>query len=257
MYDMFKQQNRMDMKRVLKAMAGILLMVIFAMSCTKPDEPNNEGNGDGQNDSIVDDSLILDDHDYVDLGLPSGLLWATCNVGANSPEEFGDFFAWGEIDPKNVYDWKSYKYGNFERNELTKYCTDSSYGLNGFVDNLTVLESVDDAATANWGISWRMPTKEEWEELFRKTTCTWTAQNGVQGRLLTGWNGNSIFLPATGFFLDGALICPGLGIYWSSTLHEGFPERGWSFHYDLDECHVCGTYERSRGQVVRAVRSAR
>ena len=257
MHDMFKQQNRMDMKRVLKAMAGILLMVVFAMGCSKPDEPNNGGNGDGQNDSIVDDSLILDDHDYVDLGLPSGLLWATCNVGANSPEEFGDFFAWGETEPKNVYDWKSYKYGNFERNELTKYCTDSSYGLNGFVDNLTILESADDAATANWGTDWRMPTREEWEELFRKTTCTWTTQNGVQGRLLMGWNGNSIFLPATGFFLDGALICPGLGIYWSSTLHEGFPERGWSFHYDLDECHVCGTYERSRGQVVRAVRSAR
>ena len=256
MHDMFKQQNRMDMKRVLKAMAGILLMGILAMSCTKPDVPNNGGDGEGQNDSIVEDSVILDGHDYVDLGLPSGTLWATCNVGANSPEEFGDYFAWGETEPKNVYDWKSYKYGNFERNELTKYCTDSSYGLNGFVDNLTVLEPADDAATANWGEDWRMPTREEWEELYQKTTCTWTTQNGVQGRLLTGWNGNSIFLPATGFFLDGALICPGLGIYWSSTLHAGFPERGWSFHYDLDECHVCGTYERSRGQVVRAVRAA-
>ena len=195
--------------------------------------------------------------EYVDLGLPSGALWATCNVGADTPEGIGDFFAWGETKPKEVYDWKSYQYGNFERNELTKYCTDSTYGLNGFIDNLTVLEPDDDAATANWGADWRMATKEEWEELFRKSTCVWMTQNGVEGRLLTGRNGNSIFLPATGFFLEGALICPGLGIYWSSTLHSGFPERGWSFHYDLDECHVCGTYERSRGQVVRAVRSAK
>ena len=246
------------MNSVLKGMAGLVLITVFAVSCTKPDEPNN-GSNNGQNDSIVDDSLIFDDHDYVDLGLPSGLLWATCNVGATNPEDFGDFFAWGETKPKDIYDWKSYQYGNctFDRFEMTKYCTDSCWGLNGFVDNLTVLELADDAATANWGVDWRMATKEEWEELYRKTTCTWTTQNGVQGRLLTGCNGNSIFLPATGFFLDGALICPGLGIYWSSTLHSGFPERGWSFHYDMDECHVCGTYERSRGQVVRAVRAVR
>ena len=246
------------MNSVLKGMASLLLIAVFAVSCTKPDEPNNGGNN-GQNDSIVDDSLIFDDHDYVDLGLPSGLLWATCNVGATNPEDFGDFFAWGETKPKDIYDWKSYLYGNctFDRFEMTKYCTDSCWGLNGFVDNLTVLEPDDDAATANWGANWRMATKEEWEELYKKTTCTWTTQNGVEGRLLTGWNGNSIFLPATGFFLDGALLCPGLGIYWSSTLHSGFPERGWSFHYDLDECHVCGTYERNRGHVVRAVCSAR
>ena len=246
------------MNSILKGMVGLVLIAVFAVSCTKPDESNNGGNN-GQNDSIVDDSLILDDHDYVDLGLPSGLLWATCNVGATNPEDFGDFFAWGETKPKDIYDWKSYQYGNctFDRFEMTKYCTDSCWGLNGFVDNLTVLEPDDDAATANWGVDWRMATKEEWEELYRKTTCTWTTQNGVEGRLLTGCNGNSIFLPATGFFLDGALLCPGLGIYWSSTLHSGFPERGWSFHYDLDECHVCGTYERSRGQVVRAVRAVR
>ena len=246
------------MNSVLKVMAGLVLIAVFAVNCTKPDEPNNGGNN-GQNDSIVDDSVIVDVHAYVDLGLPSGTLWATCNVGATNPEDFGDYFAWGETVPKDVYDWKSYLYGNctFDRFEMTKYCTDSCWGLDGFVDNLTVLEPTDDAATANWGVDWRMATKEEWEELYRKTTCTWTTQNGVEGRLITGCNGNSIFLPATGFFLDGALLCPGLGIYWSSSLHTGFPERGWSFHYDLDECHVCGTYERCRGHVVRAVRSAR
>ena len=232
------------MSNIIKAITSIMLMLVFA-SCNKPDEPNQGGDGNGN---------VVGGHEYVDLGLPSGTLWATCNVGANTQEDFGDYFAWGETLPKDIYDWKSYKYGNYERKELTKYCTDSCYGLNGFVDNKTLLEPIDDAATANWGADWRMPTKEEWEELYQKTTCTWTTQNGVEGRLLTGRNGNSIFLPTTGFFLDGELICLGLGIYWSSSLHKGFPERGWSFHYDLDECHVCGTYERSRGQVVRAVR---
>ena len=241
------------MYKHLKAIAAIMLMMVFAVGCNKPDEPNNGGNNDGDN------SENIDSHDYVDLGLPSGILWATCNVGGNSPEDVGDVFAWGETMPKEMYDWKSYKYGKLVneryRFELNKYCSDSFYGVDGFVDSLTVLEPVDDAVTANWGDDWRTPTKEEWEELYQKTVCTWTTQNGVEGRLLTGRNGNSIFLPTTGFRLDGELICLGLGIYWSSSLHTRFPERGWSFHFDCDECHVCGTYERSRGQVVRAVRS--
>ena len=246
------------MSKFTTTIATIMLMMLFAVSCTKPDEPNNGGNN-GQNDSIIDDSIILNGHDYVDLGLPSGTLWATCNVGATNPEDFGDYFAWGETKPKDVYDWKSYQYGNctFERFEMTKYCTDSCWGLNGFVDNLTVLEPADDAATVNWGVGWRMATKEEWEELYQKTTWTWTDLNGVKGRLLTGTNGNSIFLPATGFYLDSEIICPGLGVYWSNTLHSHFPERGWSFHFDFESCHVCGTYERCRGQLVRAVRAAK
>ena len=234
-------------------------MLIVALGCHKPDEPNHAGNNDPQNDSIIDNGDTINVHDYVDLGLPSGTLWATCNIGADTPEDFGDYFAWGETAPKDVYDWKSYRYGQIVNGcfAMTKYCTDSLWGLDGFVDNLTVLEPDDDVATVAWGKDWRMPTKDEWEELYRNTTCIWVTQNGVDGRLLTGCNGNSIFLPATGFRLDGELIGPSLGIYWSSSLHTGFPERGWSFHYDLDECHMCGTYERSRGQVVRAVRSAK
>lgn len=250
------------MDRILKTIAAVMLMMVFTVGCNKPEEPNEGGNNDVENDTIVepndggDDNGDID-YDYVDLGLPSGTLWATCNVGADAPEGFGDYFAWGETVPKDYYDWKSYPYGDirFERFELTKYCTDSGCGFNGFVDSLTVLEPVDDAAIANWGTDWRMPTKEEWEELYKKTTFTWTTLNGVEGRLLTGSNGNSIFLPATGFRLDDGLICPGLGIYWSSSLYTGCPERAWSFHFDFEECHVCGTYERNRGQVIRAVRS--
>lgn len=238
------------MNKLAKSIGVLLLMMVFVVSCTKPEEPSNGGNND--------DNDTISDYGFVDLGLPSGTLWATCNIGADTPEGIGDYFSWGETVPKDIYDWKSYQYGNCIDNwfAITKYCTDSVWGLNGFVDNLTLLEPDDDAATVNWGDDWRMPTKEEWEELYQKTTWTWTDINGVKGRLLTGSNGNSIFLPATGFRLDGELICLGLGIYWSNTLHDHFPERGWSYHFDFESSHVCGTYERSRGHVVRAVRSA-
>ena len=140
---------------------------------------------------------LPDEHEYVDLGLPSGLLWATCNVGAETPEEYGDYFAWGETTPKDNYSWGTYQYG--DGSTITKY-TGS--------DGLTTLLPEDDAATANWGNDWRMPTHDEWVELYQNTTMTWTQQNGVNGRLFTADNGNSLFLPAAGYrdlsSLDGA-----------------------------------------------------
>ena len=244
------------MKTALKVFFAMMLMMALSVGCTKPDEPNNGGNNDS-NDTITDHSGSLHGRAFVDLGLPGGTLWATCNVGANVPEECGDYFAWGENTTKDIYDWKSYKYSSFVNGcyELTKYCTDSCFGFNGFVDNMTVLELIDDAARANWSDDWRMPTKEEWDELFKNTTCICITQNGVEGRLLTGSNGNSIFLPETGFCLDSEPICTGLGVYWSSTLQTGSQVSAWSFHFDYEECHVCGTYERNRGQCVRAVRA--
>ena len=225
------------MNKFTKAIADIMLIVaaIIVSGCSK--------------DSYQG-------HEYVDLGLPSGTLWATCNVGAESPEDCGSYFAWGETNPKEMYDWKQYRYCAYDdgRYMLTKYCSDSSCGFNGFVDGLTVLEPDDDAVRANWGEGWRMPTKEEYEELNQETTFLWTSQNGVEGRLLTGPNGNSIFFPATGFYLDGENICTGLGIYWSSSLQTVSQISAWSLHFDYENCHVCATYERSRGQCVRAVR---
>ena len=100
-------------------------------------------------------------HEYVDLGLPSGLLWATCNVGADAPEDYGDYIAWGETTPKTTYNWSTYQYCMGSYNTLTKYCNKTSFGYNGFTDNLTTLLPEDDAATANWGSGWRMPTEEE------------------------------------------------------------------------------------------------
>lgn len=242
------------MNRTLKAMSAVMLMLLFAMGCTKPDSPDDGGNNSGQNDSIIDNDGTLNGHEYVDLGLPSGTLWATCNVGADTPEDYGDYFAWGETTPKAVYAWKNYKYGNFinERYELNKYCTDSCLGLDGFVDNLTILEFVDDAAASNWGEVWRIPTIEEWEELFLNTTGVWTTQNGVDGWLFTASNNNSIFMPAAGYWWDGEFNA-GLGIYWSSSLNPNYPYRSWGFHFNSDSSHLCGSSDRNRGQTVRAV----
>lgn len=242
------------MERSLKAITAMVLLMLLAVNCNKPEEPQNGGN-DVQNDSIVDNGGSLNGHDYIDLGLPSGLMWATCNVGADTPEGFGAYYAWGELQPKEVYDWKSYRYGNDnnERYELTKYCSNSDYGFHGFTDSLTVLEPADDVAQAEWGSSWRMPTREDWEELFQNTTYIITAQNGVEGCLFTATNGNSLFLPAAGYWWGSDFNSAGIGVYWSSTINTEFPYRSWGYHINPDSSHVCGSSDRNRGQSVRAV----
>ena len=156
----------------------------------------------------------------VDLGLPSGLKWASMNVGASAPEEYGEYFAWGETEPKSNYDWSTYKWCNGDYIKLTKYCMNSSYwDSSDPMDNKTVLDPEDDAAHVNWGGSWRMPTDAEWTELRTKCTWTLTTQNGINGRLVTGTNGKSIFLPAAGSRYDTRLIGAGsYGLYWSSSL---------------------------------------
>ena len=204
--------------------------------------------------------LSFAQHDYVDLGLPSGLLWATCNVGANAPEEYGDYFAWGETQPKEYYDWDTYQYANgtsWEDPQLTKYCNDANYGNNGFTDNLTTLLPEDDAATANWGSSWRMPTEEEWRELYNNTTQTWTTQNGVNGRLFTAANGNSLFLPAAGCIMDDEFEHISVtGLYWSSSLDTDFPSLAWYYYFDFYSGNdgMDDFYIRYFGQSVRPVR---
>ena len=195
-----------------------------------------------------------DDHAYVDLGLPSGLLWATCNVGADTPEDYGDYFAWGETQPKDTYNYSTYQYCMGSSSTLTKYCNNSSYGYNGFTDNLPTLLPEDDAATANWGNGWRMPTKEEFEELYNNTTVTWTTQNGVNGRLFTASNGNSLFLPAGGFRDSSTLYNAGSdGIYWSSSLYSVDPSSAWCFCFYSVSYSMYSGY-RYCGQSVRPVR---
>ena len=226
------------MQKLTKAIAAIMLMTaLLTVGCT-PEENK--------------------DHDYVDLGLPSGLLWATCNVGATTPEGYGDYFAWGETQPKSYYDWSTYKYCNGDYYKLTKYCDESDLGYNGFTDNLTILLPEDDAATANWGNDWRMPTKEEWQELYQNTTHIWTTQNGVNGRLFTASNGNSLFLPAAGFRRDSYLYSVGSnGNYWSSSLYTGHPSGAWYFYFNSDYYYMDRYDYRGVGLSFRAVRSSR
>lgn len=192
---------------------------------------------------VYDDSDVkpeIKTPEPVDLGLPSGLKWASFNLGATKPEEYGDYYAWGEVetyysslDPltwkegkEAGYNWASYKWCMGTYSTLTKYCTYSIYGYNRFTDGKTVLDPEDDAAHVNLGGNWRMPTSAEWEELIYKCTWTWTTQNGVNGRRITGPNGNRIFLPAAGHWSDTNLYpwasgtVDSSGLYWSSSIYD-------------------------------------
>ena len=192
-------------------------------------------------------------HEYVDLGLPSGIKWATCNVGADTPEEYGDYFAWGETQPKDYYDWSTYKWCNGSNTTMTKYCKSSSYGT---VDNKTELGLEDDAARVNWGGKWRMPTKAEQDELRNTSNCTWewTTQNGVNGYKVTSVvNGNSIFLPAAGYRNDGSIYSAGsLGYYWSSSLLTFCSHDAYGVDFNSSRI-MSSFFGRFSGQSVRAV----
>ena len=196
-------------------------------------------------------------HEWVDLGLPSGLKWATCNVGATTPEEYGDYFAWGEVEPQESdmsYGWSTYKYCVDNWDNFTKYCYNSDYGKNGFTDKKTVLDPEDDAATVNWGGAWRMPTKAEQQELIDNCTWDWIKQNGMWGRKVTGPNGNSIFLSVAGCLGQGVSINVGSGgEYWSSSLSTERPDCAYDVSFD--SYSVIGDLHDSRnyGKSVRPV----
>ena len=206
-------------------------------------------------------TILNVDNLYVDLGLPSGTLWAACNIGAFSPEEYGDYFAWGETEPQkdNAYTWTSYKYAVDDYNNLTKYCNNSSYGNNGFTDNLTELELSDDAAYVNWGSNWRMPSKEQFDELINSsnTTTEWTTLNGVNGRKITSnTNGNSIFLPAAGYRYNSSLYEAGSrGYCWSRTFDSDDPVGAWYLYFNSSDVDT-NYYSRFPGFSVRPVRFA-
>jgi len=203
--------------------------------------------------------------EYVDLGLPSGLKWAKCNLGASKPSDYGDFYAWGEIATKTTWAvWEFYKWmqsGQSEWKYITKYTIadgetgaiwyDSSGNFIG--DNITTLVAADDAATQQLGSPWRMPTVDEINELLDKCTWTWTTQDGVNGHQVDGPNGNAIFLPATGYISDLFIINRGdLGYYWSSSLSPSSHDA--SLFY-FDSVNHAWAYEHRRcGLSVRPVR---
>lgn len=220
------------------------LMLFFACS---PEESNINNHGAENNPCPAG---------AVDLGL--SVYWATCNLSENgfvgSPEEYGDYYAWGEVethyssqDPltwkpgKAGYEWTTYKWSNGSSNSLTKYNIDSSHGT---VDNKTVLDTDDDVAHVKLGGNWRMPTDEEWSELI-KCTSLWTSQNGVYGRKVTGPNGNSIFLPAAGWWSHADITHTGTdGLYWSSSLNTEIPNTAWRAYFTSEDIktHYAGRH---------------
>lgn len=185
--------------------------------------------------------------DAVDLGL--SVKWATCNVGASEPWEYGGYYAWGETEEKSDYYLETYKWCNGSSNPMTKYCTDSIYGR---VDNKTVLDPEDDVAHVKWGDSWRMPTLEEQQELLGECTWEWTELNGVNGYRVTGPNGNSIFLPAAGLRHGSELYNGGTyGLYWSGSLGDG-SNLACGLYFN-ENYHFWNYYSRSHGHSVRPV----
>ena len=192
---------------------------------------------------------IENSHEYVDLGL--SVKWATCNVGASKPEEYGDYFAWGETEPKDYYGWSTYKWCDGTYNILTKYNNSSS---DGTVDNKTQLELSDDAARANWGGNWRMPTDTELTELRENCTWTQTTQEGVNGYKVTSKkNGNTIFLPAAGYRNNSSLNYAGSrGYYRSSSLNTDAPDYAFELIFRSDRVDR-GSYSRNYGLPVRPV----
>ncbi len=197
-----------------------------------------------EREKLVGDNIIFrvlasgnfhNGHEYVDLGLPSGTLWATCNVGANTPEEYGDYFAWGEIlqathTKKRVKNnWGTYQHCNGSYDTQTKYCTDNSWGN---VDNKSQLDSIDDAASVYWRGMWRIPTREEFAELLGN--CIWkkiVLKDEVMGYQVIGVNGKSIFLPITRGKSN-------YGSYWSASLYETYQHRAYVCYFTLDDIAI-------------------
>jgi hypothetical protein len=206
-------------------------------------------------------------NNWVDLGLPSGLLWARCNIGATTPEEYGDYFAWGETQTKNVYSADNYIHCNGSLYRLTKYCYRADWGDNGYTDTLTRLEACDDAATAILGDGAYIPTREDWQELIANTVGEWVVTDvcGYGYWRFTAPNGNTLCLPASGQkstngYPYGIDYC---GIYWTSDLDTSEFPLPWHFKFKYYGDEVIGglssefSYShRFMGNSLRAVRHA-
>lgn len=224
--------NYLKLNTKLSALAVALVSLSFT-SCGNEDNPPSE-------------KAYLtcpDDHHphLIDLGLPSGTKWACCNVGASTPEEYGDYIAWGETSAKSAYNWDTYQYGSSEDDvvNIGNDIADTGY----------------DAATVNCGTPWRMPSAAQIAELINNTTSIWTTQNNVSGRKFTGSNGGTIFLPAAGIIWDEFRGMDGSwGYYWGSTLDESDQSCAYGIYFGSDDmCWLSRDY-RNYGRTVRPVR---
>lgn len=169
----------------------------------------------------------------IDLGLPSGTKWACCNVGASKPEEYGGYYAWGETVEKSVYEWNTYI-----------HC-DGEYGPPFHDIGSDIAGTCFDAATANWGALWRMPSLKQIQELLNSCTSEWTNKNDVSGWKFVGPNGGTIFLPSAGYRLHSSVI--GDGWYWSSTLDTSNPSHAYCIYFYSAEVS-CGGFGYGHGR---------
>ena len=192
--------------------------------------------------------------EYVDLDLPSKVLWATTNIGANTPYEYGDYFAWGETAPRTTgFDWTNYTYSNDDGSVINKY---------NATDGKTQLDSDDDAATQQWGAPWCMPTQANWQELIDNCDWTWTDDyqgTGIMGNIVASrTNSHAIFLPAGGAYLDNSLSFGNTsGFFWSSTLTSDEAKAyKLTFNAGTGATSQVTDYMRKAGISVRAIREA-
>jgi len=250
------------MKKIQLLLLALLLSMpfnIWAQSTLRGDvNGDNEVNVADIN-AVIDIIMGVSESDWVDLGLPSGTIWATRNVGAFKAEDYGDYFAWGEIEKKSYYDLSNYKWYKSDDNDsgYTKYCCSSYDGYNEFTDGKTELDKADDAAIVNWDTNDHviMPTYVQIQELVDNCTWQWTQRNGVNGMLGTGPNGNTIFFPAAGF-RDTRSSVQQAGeqcLYWSRTLY--FRTYG-AHHMSLSAGSQGYNYmRRHEGLTIRPVRA--
>lgn len=247
------QVKQYDVNNSNNANVGDITTVVKALNNGSSADVNRDGKSDIKDiNSIAHYTLHnINGYDFVDLGLPSGTLWATCNVGATKPEEYGHYFAWGETTTKTSYTWSNYAFSN-DGKTFTKYNTNSE---NGVVDGKTTLDPEDDAAVQLWGHGWMMPTSTEINELRNRNYCTWTKTtiNNVAGYVVTStYNGNSIFLPLGGYYNGTTKIQEGSsGYYWSSTLNTNGVHTAYNMVTDNSNFVICNN--RFYGRNVRAV----
>lgn len=225
---------------------GLLFLLIFVIGIRIGEECDRNKES---LDRFVGVGSVVDNHEAVDLGL--SVKWATCNVGASSPEEYGDHYAWGETETKAVYDWNTYKWCKGSFNKLTKYTRNDS--AEGTAVRMK-LDLTDDAAHVHWGGSWRMPTRNEFHELRENCEWTWTTLNGVKGYKVTSKStGHSIFLPPSGRRYGSRLNDVGrYGYYWTSSLYKPNPALAWYADFGFGSMEWSYS-DRAFGRTVRPV----
>ena len=237
---------------------GILIMVFLCFkyqSINKSTTKKQDNTSVNSKPSVSTGNGTSDGHVWVDLGL--SVKWATCNIGATKPEDYGEYYAWGETNAKSDFKWTNYTHSVSSSKNLTKYCNKSNYGDNKFTDHRTKLENSDDVATQRWGSSWRMPTDGEIQELIDNCTWTWTTLNHVQGYVVTsnksGYTYRSIFLPAAGYRSGTNLfLIKTNGRYWTSTLDTSEPYHARCLTFS-SVIYYINTFEREEGRSVRPV----